>query len=227
MSSTPHLIPTSSDILLRSKFVERVIISQPQKTSQDELAIFESAKANLELATLKFEKISDDQRFPKEASVVGVVGVGTGRCTGTIQTSPEDLIAWLTLETDQSRQEHESKGCTDSNKYPMKKYEVNDHHSIYYICRPSPRPLATRDWLFRVIWNKVDEDNYNVYYYSIETGPKGFAKTTLENVVRGQVSRIDNLKRLPHNQCLFTVNAKYDVKVCVRNTKHLLETPSH
>ena len=145
-------------------------------------------------------------------------GIWRKICHGVVETSPEELLAWLWHnESNQSKASHVKQNGSDSSKFPNKVVcRINDHSNINYSCRKLGAPLAARDWLTRGIWRKIDSDSYMLIFKSIADDdpdvPQSFQKTSLENVVRGELTAIYKFRRLPYDQTNFTMTAKADVK---------------
>ena len=153
---------------------EQTILSQIDKT----LSISKEDQGTLD----------ENQQFPKWASNKDGIGIGT--CTGIVQTSPEEVSAYMFLtDTHEARETHIAANGPDSCKYPLKTIRtINDHHKINYFCRKLPPPLNPRDWLTRNIIQRVDENTIKYFFTSIHDDdpdlPPNFNKTTLTNEAR-------------------------------------------
>jgi len=165
-------------------------------------------------STKNEEELDDNLFFPKLVSHAEDGNI-IGSVTGIVQTNPENLLAYTYLTTThQAHDAHIASNGQDSSKYPSKTiHVVNDHHNIHYTCRKLPPPLKPRDWLTRQIFHKPNENTIKYYSFSIEdNSPFSFTKTTLENIVRGELSCIHEYERLPHNQTSFTLRLRVDIK---------------
>jgi hypothetical protein len=136
-----------------------------------------------------------------------------------VHSSPEELLAYNYLtKTHHARESHIVANGQDSSKYPNNTIRtINDHHQILYSCRKLPPPLKPREWLTRVIFQRVNEDTIKYFSTSIHDNdpdlpPSGFTKTTMTNIVRGVISIIHEYERLPQNQTRFTLRLKVDIK---------------
>jgi len=175
-------------------------------------------KAEQTLSTSKDEEeIIDDNLF--FSKVVGFkVGIGIRTCTGVVQTSPEELTAFMyETDTHEARDAHIAANGPDNSKYPNKTIRVvNDHHKITYSCRKLPPPMKARWWLSRCIFRQVDEDTFILFYSPVADDdpdlPPSFTKTTLNNAIRGEFTAMHKYERLPHNQTRFTLRLKLDIK---------------
>ena len=78
-------------------------------------------KAEQTLSTSKDEEeIIDDNPFFSKFVVIKN-GTGIGTCTGVVQTSPEELTAFMYLtDTHEARDAHIAANGPDSSKYPTK-----------------------------------------------------------------------------------------------------------
>jgi len=183
--------------------------------SPNEEAIMTRIELSL-LSTSKDDEILDDSLFfTKRLNIKNAIGIGT--CTGIVQASPEELLAYSFLSTThEARKAHIAANGPDSSKYPNKTIRVvNDHHQIFYSCRKLPPPMKPREWLTRNIFQRVDADTIKYFSTSIHDDPDlppSFTKTTLHNAIRGEISVIHEYKRLPHNQTRFTLRLKVDIK---------------
>ena len=76
--------------------------------------------------------------------------------------------------------------------------------------------MNPREWLTRNIIQRVNADTIKYLYTSIHDDdpdlPPSFTKTTIKNIVRGEISMIHEYERLPHNQTRFTLRLKVDIK---------------
>ena len=171
------------------------------------------------LSTTKDEEevLEDNPLFFKK--VFFREGLVIGTCTGVVHSSPEELLAYNYLtKTHHARESHIVANGQDSSKYPNNTIRtINDHHQILYSCRKLPPPLKTREWLTRVIFQRVNEDTIKYFSTSIHDNdpdlpPSGFTKTTMTNIVRGVISIIHEYERLPQNQTRFTLRLKVDIK---------------
>ena len=162
------------------------------------------------------ESLDDNPFFPKLVTVR--YGTMVGTCTGIVQTPPEELLAFNYLtDTHQARDAHIAANGPNSSKYPNKSiHAINDHHKINYSCRKLPPPLNPRDWLTRHIFHQPTADTIKYFSTSIHDDdpdlPPSFAKTTLTNIVRGEISMTHEYERLPFNQTRFTLRLKVDIK---------------
>ena len=118
-----------------------------QTYSHHEEAIITQAEQTLSTSKDKAEIIDESPFFPKFVSIKDGIGIGT--CTGVVQTSPEELTAFMYLtDTHEARDAHIAANGPDSSKYPNKTIRViNDHHKITYSCRKLPPPMNPREWL--------------------------------------------------------------------------------
>ena len=67
------------------------------------------------------------------------------------------------VDSDFDRQKHTKRNGPDHRAYPNHTLlDLNDHHKIYYSCRKMPFPLVARDWLNRVVINKIDDNKIEV-----------------------------------------------------------------
>jgi len=184
--------------------------------SPREEAIMTQIEQNLSTSNDEEVPIDDSPFFPKLVSSKDGIMVGT--CTGVVQTSPEELTAFMYLiDTHQAREAHIAANGPDSSKYPNKTiHVVNDHHNINYSCRKLPPPLKPRDWLTRNIIQRVDANTIKNLATSINDDdpdlPPSFTKTTMTNIIRGDISVMHKYERLPHNQTRFTLRQKVDIK---------------
>jgi len=187
-----------------------------QTYSHHEEAIITQAEQTLSTSKDKAEIIDESPFFPKFVSIKDGIGIGT--CTGVVQTSPEELTAFMyDTDTHQAREAHIAANGPDSSKYPNKTiHVVNDHHNITYSCRKIPPPLKPREWLARGIFRQVDEDNFILVYTPVADDdpdlPPSFTKTTLKNAIRGEFTAMHKYERLPHNQTRFTFTTRLDIK---------------
>ena len=110
-----------------------------QVLNAQESTFIETVKGLLENKK-EWEVLSDDPRFPKWMCINE--GVGVGKCTGVVQTSPENLLSWLYLiDSNQAKQSHINSNGPDSSKYPNKVVRrINNHHQLLYACRKLPPP---------------------------------------------------------------------------------------
>ena len=207
----------TTDSHSRAAFVKQTFSTTPNLLLPNEQTIH--AHIFQTLSTSKDEQVPIDNRpfFPKFVSSKND-GVVIGSCTGVVQTSPEDLLAYMYLtDTHEARATHIAANGPDSSKYPNKKiHTINDHHHITYSCRKLPPPLNPRDWLTRKIFHQPDAATINYFSTSIYDDdpdlPPSFTKTTLTNIVRGEISFIHEYERLPHNQTRFKLRLKVDIK---------------
>jgi len=192
------------------------IIKKAQTSSPFEKSVFEQVKNEISNSSQVYEVLDPDLFIPKWKVLSEKVGIG--KCHGVVETSPEELLAWLWHnESNQSKASHVKQNGSDSSKFPNKVVcRINDHSNINYSCRKLGAPLAARDWLTRGIWRKIDSDSYMLIFKSIADDdpdvPQSFQKTSLENVVRGELTAIYKFRRLPYDQTNFTMTAKADVK---------------
>ena len=207
----------TTDSHSRAAFVKQTFSTTPNLLLPNEQTIHDNIFQTL--STSKDEQVPIDNRpfFPKFVSSKND-GVVIGSCTGVVQTSPEDLLAYMYLtDTHEARATHIAANGPDSSKYPNKKiHTINDHHHITYSCRKLPPPLNPRDWLTRNIIQRVDADTIKYFCTSINDDepdlPPNFTKTTLHNAIRGEISMIHEYERLPHDQTRFTLRLKVDIK---------------
>jgi len=207
------------DHLKEDELARAVIVNSYHSTqtySHHEEAIVTQAEQTLSTSKDEEEIIDDNPFFSK---VVGFKdGIGIGTCTGVVQTSPEELTAFMyETDTHQAREAHIAANGPDSSKYPNKTiHVVNDHHNIHYSCRKLPPPLKPREWLARGIFRQVDEDNFILVYTPVADDdpdlPPSFTKTTLKNAIRGEFTAMHKYERLPHNQTRFTFTTRLDIK---------------
>ena len=218
MSAQP-LIDThrAADHASRKSFLDSFLnpTSQPPH-SPHEISIITQIEQSLSTSKDKEDELDDDLLFPKFVGIKDSIMIGT--CTGVVQTSPEELTAFMYLtDTHQARESHIAANGPDSSKYPNKTiYVVNDHHNINYSCRKLPPPLKPRDWLTRNIMKRVDANTIKYFATSIHDDdpdpPPSFTKTTLTKIVRGEISMIHEYERLPHNQTRFILRLRVDLK---------------
>jgi len=187
-----------------------------QLHSPKEETILTQTEQTLSTSKDEEEIIEDNPFFSK---VVGFKdGIGIGTCTGVVQTSPENLLAFMYLNTThEAREAHIAANGPDSSKYPNKTiHVVNDHHHLTYSCRKLPPPMKPREWLARNIFKQIDEDNFILVYSPVADSdpdlPPSFTKTTLKNAIRGEFTAMHKYERLPHNQTRFTLRLKVDIK---------------
>ena len=184
--------------------------------SKKEQTILSQINKTLSISKEDQGTLDENQQFPKWASNKDGIGIGT--CTGIVQTSPEEVSAYMFLtDTHEARETHIAANGPDSCKYPLKTIRtINDHHKINYFCRKLPPPLNPRDWLTRNIIQRVDENTIKYFFTSIHDDdpdlPPNFNKTTLTKIVRGKLSCIHEYERLPNNQTRFTLRLKVDIK---------------
>ena len=215
MSATKKKIHRAADKAARAAFVNSSF-STAQSNSPHEEAIVAQAEQTLSTFRDEEEIIDDSLFFSKFVVIKNGIGIGT--CTGVVQTSPEELTAFMYLtNTHQTREAQIAANGPDSSKYPNKTiHAINDHHQINYSCRKLPPPLKPRDWLTRNIIQRVNADTIKYFATSIHDDdpdpPPSFTKTTLKNIVRGELSMIHEYERLPHNQTRFTLRMKVDIK---------------
>ena len=207
----------TTDSHSRAAFVKQTFSTTPNLLLPNEQTIHDHIFQTL--STSKDEQVPIDNRpfFPKFVSSKND-GVVIGSCTGVVQTSPEDLLAYMYLtDTHEARATHIAANGPDSSKYPNKKiHTINDHHHITYSCRKLPPPLNPREWLARSIFQQVDEDNFILFYTPVADDdpdlPPSFTKTTLKNAIRGEFTAMHKYERLPNNQTRFTLRLKVDIK---------------
>jgi len=184
--------------------------------SPHEISLMTHIEQTLSTSKDREESLDDSPFFPKWVSIKDGVMIGT--CTGVVQTSPEDLLAYMYLiDTHQNRNNHIAANGPDSSKYPYKTIrKMNDHHKIVYTCRRLPPPLKPRDWLNRIIFHQPNADTIKYFGTFIHDDdpdlPPSFTKTTIKNIIRGEISMIHEYERLPHNQTRFTLRMKVDIK---------------
>jgi len=203
----------AADEAARADFVNS--LSTKQSHSPNEISIITQTEQTLSTKD-NAEILVDSPFFPKFVNVREGIVIGT--CTGVVQTSPEELTAFMYLtNTHEVREAHIADNGPDSSKYPNKTIRViNDHHKITYSCRKLPPPMNPREWLTRNIIQRVDTNTIKYFATSIHDDdpdlPLRFAKTTLTNIVRGEISMTHEYERLPHNQTIFTLRLKVDIK---------------
>ena len=203
----------AADEAARAVFVNS--LSTKQSHSPNEISIINQTEQTLSTKN-NAEILEDSPFFPKFVNVREGIVIGT--CTGVVQTSPEELTAFIYLtNTHEVREAHIADNGPDSSKYPNKTIRViNDHHKITYACRKLPPPMNPREWLTRNIIQRVDTNTIKYFATSIHDDdpdlPLRFAKTTLTNVVRGEISMTHEYERLPFNQTRFTLRLKVDIK---------------
>ena len=208
----------AADKAARASFIINTFLLNTCKKphSSQEQAILTQAEQTLSTSKDEEEIIDESPFFPKFVSIKDGIGIGT--CTGVVQTSPEELTAFMYLtDTHEARDAHIAANGPDSSKYPNKTIRVvNNHNHITYSCRKMPPPLKPREWLARGIFRQVDEDNFILVYTPVADDdpdpPPSFTKTTLKNIVRGELSMIHEYERLPHNQTRFTFTTRLDIK---------------
>ena len=204
-----------ADRVTRELFVKKYL-NQPHKLSPQENHNQTQIENILSASKDDEEVIDDSLFFTKFVSIKEGIFIGT--CTGVVQTFPENLLAYMYLtDTHQARETHIAANGQDSSKYPFKTiHVVNDHQKINYSCRKLPPPLNPRDWLTRKIFHQPDAATINYFSTSIYDDdpdlPPSFTKTTLTNIVRGEISFIHEYERLPHNQTRFKLRLKVDIK---------------
>jgi len=207
----------SADEAARAAFVNS-FFSITHSLTPNESFIMAQTEQTLSTTKDDAELIEESLFFPKWVCLKND-GVVIGTCTGTVHTPPENLLAYMYLhDTHQAREAHIAANGPDSSKYPLKTIQViNDHHHITYSCRKLPPPMNPREWLTRNIIQRVNADTTIKYLYtSIHDDdpdlPPSFTKTTITNIVRGEISMIHEYERLPHNQTRFTLRLKVDIK---------------
>jgi len=96
---------------------------------------------------------------------------------------------------------------------------INDHHKITYQCRKMPFPLVARDWIQRGIFTKISDDKFVLVFKFIDEKNKQnvpiFTPSTLklnDKRIRGEVTYLYNLERLPHGFTKLAYIAKVDIK---------------
>ena len=205
----------AKDKVARAILVNSTIILNSQiHNSPNEQKITNLTEQNLSTSNDEEEELGDSLFFPKRVNIK----IGIGTCTGVVQTHPENLLAFMYLNTThEAREAHIAANGPDSCKYPLKTIRtINDHHKINYFCRKLPPPLNPRDWLTRNIIQRVDENTIKYFFTSIHDDdpdlPPNFNKTTLTKIVRGKLSCIHEYERLPNNQTRFTLRLKVDIK---------------
>ena len=204
-----------SDETARVAFVNSCL-STTQSYTPHEQAILTQAEQTLSTSKDEEEIIDESPFFPKFVSIKDGIGIGT--CTGVVQTSPEELTAFMYLtNTHEVREAHIADNGPDSSKYPNKTIRViNDHHKITYACRKLPPPMNPREWLTRNIIQRVDTNTIKYFATSIHDDdpdlPPSFSKTSLTHIIRGEYSVIHEYERLPHNQTRFKLRLKVDIK---------------
>jgi len=179
----------------------------------DEQQILCSVQSSLKVE--KWEILDNCPSFPKWINLTEAKKIG--KCSGTIQTSPEELLAFIYLTgTHHARNSHIAANGPNGSKYPLKTIQVvNDHHHITYSCRKLPPPLAPRDWLTRGIWQQLDKDNFILVFVPVpDNNPDlpNFAKSSIQGVVRGEVTAIHHYERRPHNQTRYTLTTNVFLK---------------
>ena len=211
----------AKDKVARAILVNSTIILNSQiHNSPNEQKITNLTEQNLSTSNDEEEELGDSLFFPKRVNIK----IGIGTCTGVVQTHPENLLAFMYLNTThQAREAHIAANGPDSSKYPNKTIRVvNDHHKITYSCRKLPPPMNPRDFLARNIIQRVNANTFKYFATSIHDDdpdlPLGFTKTTIANVVRGEISMTHEYERLPHNQTRFTLRLKLDIKGSVPKT---------
>ena len=212
---SPHFPQTAhaEDFFKRQRIV--TLLVKPQIYSKQEFSTLKTVKNDI-VHTSDWSRLDDNIFFPKW--VVIDQGLAIGKCFGIVQTTPEDLLAWMyQTDSNQNKEKHIRQNGPDKSKYPDGEIlRLNTHHRITYSCRKLPSPIAARDWLARGIWFRVDSDNYNFLYKSIEDDdpdlPSNFKRSTLQNVVRGELTAFYEFKRLPFGQTKFTMTARVDIK---------------
>jgi len=218
--SAQSLIEThrAADPTARRSFIDSFLSNPTSQLphSPHEISTISQIEQSLSTSKGEEDELDDDLLFPKFVGIKDSIMIGT--CTGVVQTSPEDLLAFLYLtNTHEARESHIAANGPDSSKYPNKTIHViNDHHKITYSCRKLPPPLNPREWLARCIFKQVDEDNFILFYTPVADSesdlPPSFTKSTLHNAIRGEFTAMHKYERLPHNQTRFTLRLKVDRK---------------
>ena len=205
-----------SDYESRAFFVDS-FLSQIHNSTHEQTFMTQTEQ---NLSTSKNEeeiRIDKSQTFPKWASI-NLDGIAIGTCTGVVHASPEEVLAYMYLtDTHQAQLNHIATTGPDSSKYPNKTIRVvNDHHKITYLCRKLHPPLNPREFLTRNIIQRVDANTLKYFYTAIHDDdpdlPPSFTKTTIANVVRGEISMIHEYERLPLNRTKLTLRLKLDIK---------------
>jgi len=137
--------------------------------------------------------LDDDIFFPKDKIYLSKDDQvqGIGRCSGTIHTSPERLLAFLFfIDTDWDTSKHIKQNGPDTDKFPNKSVQrANFHSNVYYSCRKMVFPLHPRDWLLHGLFNKIEDDKYVLAWDTIDVdeivGPHTFKESTLKERIRG------------------------------------------
>ena len=201
----------------RRRELYQIKIKAPTFPTPLELSTYNSVRNEVSTPLLVWDALDKDMMFPKWVAL-SESGVAIGKCLGVVQTSPEELLAWMFLfDSNQSMAKHTKENGADKHKYPNKLLsQINDHHIISYSCRKLPPPLAARDWLTRNFWLKADEDTYVLIYKSVNNEesdfPQNLVRSTIQNVVTGQFVSMYEFKRLPFGQTRFKMLAKADIR---------------
>ena len=224
--SAQSLIEThrAADPTARRSFIDSFLSNPTSQLphSPHEISTIDQIEQSLSTSKGEEDELDDDLLFPKFVGIKDSIMIGT--CTGVVQTTPEDLLAFLYLaDTHQARESHIAANGPDSSKYPNKTiYVVNDLHKINYSCRKLPPPLKPRDWLTRNIVQLVDANTIKSFATSINDDdpelPPSFTKTSLTKFVRGEITAMHKYERLPHNQTRFTLRLRVDLKGSVPKT---------
>tara|TARA_B110000971_G_C20009796_1_gene501027 strand:- start:778 stop:1593 length:816 start_codon:yes stop_codon:yes gene_type:complete len=203
-----------SDIQLRAEFKSSILASPPVSTDA-ELATHKHINNTINHKLFDWF-ISDDNLFFPKLETFNQQGDLLGKSLGTIHACPEEVLAHCFLASNTSQRKHTMQNGFDANKFPNKIItKVNDHHVIHYSCTSLPTPLAARDWLTSRFYIQIDPDKFVLIIRSLqdsEKQPTLISSSSLQTVVRGDITTCFEFERLNHCQTKMTISCRLDLK---------------